>query len=240
MAGSTSRKTLLGDITRSYSPIESWIYDRMVADAVRTMSRGLVAAVADVADDGGAILDVGCGGGQLACELAERFPAALVTGVDASAEQIGRARRRAEKFGSQVEFRTGLAGELPFADNAFDAVVSGGSIKHWPDRAAGLVDMIRVVRPGGMLAVGELDRGCTLADARAFVAQWRMPRLTRGLGLLVFRTHGAGQSLTGDEFHELVHGTGLENVVVERLSGLPSLQLTASKRVRTERRSALV
>ena len=57
---------------------------------------------------------------------------------------------------------------LPFPDNHFDAMVSSGSIKHWPDPVAGLREMHRVLVPAGRAIIGEMNR---LAPAAAIAAQ---------------------------------------------------------------------
>jgi demethylmenaquinone methyltransferase/2-methoxy-6-polyprenyl-1,4-benzoquinol methylase len=101
---------------------------------------------------GDQVLDVGCGTGFATEGLLERTE--NVHGLDQSSHQLERAW---EKFGKtdQIRFYRGDAERLPFADDAFDAVWSSGSIEYWPDPVAALAEFRRVVEPGGgVLVVG--------------------------------------------------------------------------------------
>jgi SAM-dependent methyltransferase len=126
-----------------------------------------------------------------------------------------------------VRFVQGSALELPFEAGDFDAVVSIGSIKHWPDAARGLAECARVLRPGGPLFVVEVDRGCRWDDARAFVDDWRMPRALRPLGLALFRTWVAGQAIDLDDARALLTSSPFVDAQVERIAGAPGLLMRA-------------
>lgn len=96
------------------------------------------------------VLDVACGTGAVARVLAERVgPDGGVAGLDLNEAMLTVARR---KF-PHIEWHQGDAGALPFADEAFDAVVCQASVMFFPDRARALREMARVVRPGGFVAV---------------------------------------------------------------------------------------
>jgi SAM-dependent methyltransferase len=122
-----------------------------------------------------------------------------------------------------VQLTPGSALDLPVDDAAFDAVVSVGSIKHWPEPARGLAECTRALRPGGTLVVVEVDRGCLLDDARAFVARWRMPAAMRPLGLVLFRTFVAGQGLDLDDGRRLLAALPLRDPSVGRVAGTPGV-----------------
>ena len=91
-----------------------------------------------------AILDVGTGTGRAAIALAKR--GALVTGVDASAEMLGVARRRAQEAGVDVTFAPGDAHGLGFPDRSFEAVVCLRVLMHTPDWRRSLAELCRVAR----------------------------------------------------------------------------------------------
>ncbi|MFF0456595.1 class I SAM-dependent methyltransferase [Nocardia africana] len=221
---------LLGDITTRYGGFEAWFYDRTVAGAVLHSQAGLVdTLLADVAI-GGSVLDVGCGGGHLALALARRCADVRVVGVDLSPDQVERARHRAGALGERVRFRVGSATRLEFPDDRFAAVVSVGSIKHWPDRRAGLAEMMRVLRPGGRLTVLEIDRGCSFEAARRFVTRMNAPAFARPPLLWHFRTYVAGQGLDIDEARDLAADLPLTDVAVTRLPDDPTLLLVGRKR----------
>ncbi|MCR9178531.1 MAG: class I SAM-dependent methyltransferase [Alphaproteobacteria bacterium] len=102
------------------------------------------------------ILDVGCGDGVLATRLAQG--GARVTGIDASAEMIAAARRRAKAAGVEVDLVEGDAGGLPFPAGHFDCVVSVATLCFVDDPRPTIRDMVRVLKPGGRLILGELGR----------------------------------------------------------------------------------
>jgi SAM-dependent methyltransferase len=108
--------------------------------------------VADAAGigPGDAVLDVACGTGVVAREAARRVgPGGRVAGIDASPGMLAVARA----YGGPIDYRLGSAEALPFADAAFDAVVSQFGLMFFGDRAAAIAEMRRVLRPGGRLAV---------------------------------------------------------------------------------------
>jgi ubiquinone/menaquinone biosynthesis C-methylase UbiE len=108
---------------------------------------------------GDRLLDVGCGTGA-----AVRRAAAFVdraVGVDLSPGMIERARSRPD-LPSNVEFLVGEAGRLPVDDGTFTALLCTSSFHHYPDPDAALVQMARVLAPGGRLVIAD---GC--ADSRA-------------------------------------------------------------------------
>jgi 2-polyprenyl-3-methyl-5-hydroxy-6-metoxy-1,4-benzoquinol methylase len=88
------------------------------------------------------LLDVGTGTGRAAIALARR--GARVTAVDASAEMLAVARRRAADAGVRVTFDRGDAHALPFADGAFDAAVALRVLMHTPGWRRCLAELCRV------------------------------------------------------------------------------------------------
>ncbi|HEY5428532.1 MAG TPA: class I SAM-dependent methyltransferase [Solirubrobacteraceae bacterium] len=94
-----------------------------------------------------ALLEVGCGPGQLAQRLAEQ-PAIDVKALDISARMVQLARERG------VDAWTGDVQLLPFADASFDAVIAAWMLYHVPDLPQGVAEIHRVLRPGGTLFAG--------------------------------------------------------------------------------------
>jgi SAM-dependent methyltransferase len=93
---------------------------------------------------GRSVLDVGTGTGRAAIALASR--GASVTGVDASAEMLAVAERRAAAAGVAVTFAGGDAHGLAFGDRAFDAVICLRVLMHAPGWHASLAELCRVAR----------------------------------------------------------------------------------------------
>jgi ubiquinone/menaquinone biosynthesis C-methylase UbiE len=94
------------------------------------------------------LLDVGCGTGVLLGRIAQRWPGARLHGIDPSRGMLRRARLR---LGADVNLVRGEATTLPFRDHTFSIVTSSSSLRYWPDPAAGVGEIARVLRPGGRL-----------------------------------------------------------------------------------------
>ena len=99
------------------------------------------------------ILDLGCGIGGPAFEMARTFGAEVV-GIDLERPLIEHAIKAAANHGlnKQCTFQTVEAGPLLFPDESFDIVVSAGGITQTEDKAAVLSECCRVLRPGGYLS----------------------------------------------------------------------------------------
>jgi ubiquinone/menaquinone biosynthesis C-methylase UbiE len=132
-------------------------YDPLVAATTRerAFKERLVGLAAP--RDGEQALDVGCGTGTLAVELARQRPGLAVAGVDADDAMLDRARGKADRAGVQLDLRTAFAQELPFADASFDLVVSSLFFHHLrrEDKLATAAEILRVLRPGGRLAIAD-------------------------------------------------------------------------------------
>jgi len=107
---------------------------------------------------GAAVLDVGSGTGIVARRLAARLGGGRIVGLDASADMLDVARAAAARESVAVEWHQGAAERLPFADASFDLVTCQFALMFFADRAAALGEMRRVLRPGGRLALGVLQK----------------------------------------------------------------------------------
>ena len=123
--------------------------------------------VADAAGirQGDRVLDVACGTGVLTREAASRTgTAGSVTGLDLSAEMLA----VAERLSPEIAWRQGSAQTLPFPEHAFDAVVSQFGLNMSADPVTALREMVRVLVPGGRLAVAVWG---SLEDTPAYAAE---------------------------------------------------------------------
>jgi SAM-dependent methyltransferase len=113
-------------------------------------SEPLAAKFADLAgvSAGQQALDVGCGPGALTAELAGRLGASAVAAIDPSASFAKAARARRPG----VDVQVGIAEQLPFAAHAFDVTLAQLVVHFMADPVAGLGEMARVTRPGGVVA----------------------------------------------------------------------------------------
>lgn len=136
------------------------------------------------------VLDVATGTGRLPYFLLEE-PSfnGRVIGLDASGKMLRDAQAKLRPYGDRVALVRQSAQELPFGNEAFDAVTCLEALEFLPDEVAALVEMVRVLRPGGVLLV---TRRCG-PDARYFLGRDR----TRG------------------EFETLLVGLGLDDVIIQ-------------------------
>jgi len=112
------------------------------------------------------VLDVGCGTGDDAREMACIVGAnGRIVGIDNSRAMIAVAQERGTGTEKSVDFRVGDAHDLPFESESFDVCRADRSLMHVPDARRALAEMTRVTKPGGRLAVFEVDFGTLLIDA---------------------------------------------------------------------------
>lgn len=134
------------------SPAGSMLYDN-----AQTLGRKLMTAWQEPTEwlairPGGVVLDVGSGPGNVTAALARAAgPDGVALGVDISEPMLTRAVER--EAGRQVGFLRADAQTLPFRDDVFDAVTSIAVVQLIPDAEAALAEMVRVLRPGGRIAV---------------------------------------------------------------------------------------
>ena len=103
------------------------------------------------------VLDVACGTGSVARRAAERVgPRGSVTGLDLNEGMLAVARRTSTAAPIAIEWRQGDAAELPFADGAFDLVTCQQALQFMPERRKALLEMRRVLAPGGRAALAVL------------------------------------------------------------------------------------
>jgi ubiquinone/menaquinone biosynthesis C-methylase UbiE len=122
------------------------LYDRFMGRYSVPLAPGMAELAGIV--PGLQVLDVGCGPGALTAELVRRVGAGSVTAVDPSEPFVAAARER----NPGVEVQLAAAEHLPFADGAFDATVAQLVVHFMSDPVAGLREMARVTRAGGVLA----------------------------------------------------------------------------------------
>lgn len=127
----------------------AWAYEGLHVNA---LFRQWAAPVLDAAavSAGHNVLDVACGTGVVAREAQARVgPGGSVTGLDIGPGMLA----VAESIEPSVRWTEGDAGQLPFGDDEFDAVVNQFGLMFFPDRVQAIGEMLRCAKPGGRIAV---------------------------------------------------------------------------------------
>jgi len=172
--------------------------------------------------DGGQVLDVATGTGLVARALPAR--GFRVTGLDQSPEMLACAR---ERFGDRVELVEGSADELPFDDASFDHLTFTYLLRYVDDPAATLAELVRVVRPGGTIAM--LEFGVPRGISRPAWDLWVRVGLPLAGRLISPGWHEVGRFLgpsirsfhaafPGQELLSLWRAAGIGDVRARRLS----------------------
>jgi len=153
----------------------------------------------------GELLEIGCGIGVDSIQLARC--GFRVTGIDLTRAAIDIAETHAKLRGLAVNFRTGNAETLEFADESFDAVYSFGVLHHTPKMHKAISEVHRVLKPGGMAYIMLYHR-TSIVDwvHRVFRLPYESPRNLQDHCPVVYR-------LTAEEANELFRD--FSNVVIE-------------------------
>jgi ubiquinone/menaquinone biosynthesis C-methylase UbiE len=220
---------VLFDVTAKFNFLEAFLYDYIVAPAVTCALHPFKETVYGTIKKGYRIIDVGCGGGHLAIELAKADKSLNINGVDLSFSQLKRANIRSIKAGLKIDFIQASALHLPFPDESFDLVYSVDSIKHWPDKLKGLMECVRIAKPGGKLLITEVNRNCTLRHGIKFVRNWRVPSIIRPFSVVPFFIFAVMRSLTVEQARTLTDMLSLNEIKVDPDDGSINWTMQAIK-----------
>jgi ubiquinone/menaquinone biosynthesis C-methylase UbiE len=152
------------------------------------------------------LLDVGCGPGTITADLARRVPGGSVVGVDVPPDLMATAQR--ERGGGNLRFEVGDVYSLRFESNSFDVVYAHQVLQHLGDPVAALREMLRVLKPGGLVAVRDSDYG-------AFVWSPEDPWLTTWMDIYHELTErNRAEADAGRHLHRWVRSAGFDQLQV--------------------------
>jgi demethylmenaquinone methyltransferase/2-methoxy-6-polyprenyl-1,4-benzoquinol methylase len=167
------------------------------------------------------VLDVATGTGDLAIAIAKRYPGATVVGIDPSEKMLEVGRGKVGDL--PITLEAGDAQALPYPDDSFDAATIAFGIRNVPDRARGLAEMARVVRPGGRVAVLELSepKGGVMGPLARFHVHVLVPRigaLLSGAREYRYLQRSIAAFPPPEEFAAMMERAGLAIEQVDRLT----------------------
>ena len=159
--------------------------------------------------EGDHVLDVGCGTGIVARAAGSRVGGGRVVGLDPNEGMLAVARKA-----TGVEWRQGVAEDLPFTDRSFDVVVSQFAMMFFDDRRQAVAEMRRVLRPGGRVAIAVW---ASLSDTPGYAAMVAL--LDRMLGTEAGDALRAPFTLGDARVLQETLGGALEDVSVDAVDG---------------------
>jgi SAM-dependent methyltransferase len=171
---------------------------------------------------GSRLLDIGCGGGQIANRLS--VAGLSIVGIDASWPQVRRFRRHSAAT-QPIQAR---AETLPLSESVFDSVYSSCAWKHWPVPERGISECLRVTKPGGSVVIIEIDGSATSDEFWTFARTSRIP-----IGLRKAYLRFAMRTVVGvaPDRHRLAasfDGQPIAALEVRRIGEWPFLMATGS------------
>jgi ubiquinone/menaquinone biosynthesis C-methylase UbiE len=131
-------------------------FDRFAREAFKTVYPSLAAQILDDYNiRTGLCLDIGCGPGYLAMEVAKRSNLQVIgVDIDPEAVKIAQKNVRREKLVDRMTVEHGDVHQLRFADDTYDLIISRGSFIFWENTFQAFREIYRVLKPGGVAFVG--------------------------------------------------------------------------------------
>jgi demethylmenaquinone methyltransferase/2-methoxy-6-polyprenyl-1,4-benzoquinol methylase len=175
--------------------------------------------------EGERVLDVCAGTGELALLLSRKVgPRGTVTGADFCEEMLARAKKKTGRRNKNISYLLSDAKQLPFPDNAFDAVTVAFGMRNIPDTIPALQEMKRVLKPGGKFICLEL----TKPRARWFrsLYEWYVFTIMPFIGRIVVKTavpylylpRSINAFYPPDDFKRIIAQCGYSHVTVDSLT----------------------
>jgi SAM-dependent methyltransferase len=167
------------------------------------------------------VLDCGCGPGSITLSIATRIGNGRVVGVDFGETQIHRATETARERGIRnATFQTADCNSLPFEDASFDRIFSNALMEHLTDPVHALRELLRVLKPDGVIGVSSPDWG-------GFVLAPPSDALTAAITAYTsLQTRNGGDVNVGRKLGSLLPAAGFEHCRMSaRYEVYPSLPL---------------
>jgi ubiquinone/menaquinone biosynthesis C-methylase UbiE len=160
-------------------------------------------------NDGSLILEAGCGVGAQTKIIAPTNPGSKFISIDISRESVAQAEELIKDLGiKNVEFRQADIFNLPFENNHFDHVFVCFVLEHLSHPVEALLELKRVLKPGGTIMVIEGDHGSTY-----FYPESEEAREAVNCQVLLQKMNG-GNANIGRQIYPLLHETGFQNIEV--------------------------
>jgi ubiquinone/menaquinone biosynthesis C-methylase UbiE len=176
--------------------------------------RKLAARLREVLPTGGDVLEVAPGPGFLSVELA-RGGSLRVTALEISKTFVEIAQRNAAEAGVSANIVQGNASAMPFADSSFDLLVCRAAFKNFAEPAKALLEMRRVLRPGGRALIIDLRRDVSMKDINRYVDSLGLGLFSRWMTSFTFRFMLLRRAYTVEGMQQLLAGIGFAKTRID-------------------------
>lgn len=174
----------------------------------------------------GKIIDVATGTGDLAI-AALRLKPDKVTGIDISGEMLSIAREKIARlgYGEIIEFAQGDSGAITFAEGTYDVAMSAFGVRNFEDTVAGLSEMRRVLRPGGMVMILEFSKPSWFPVKQIYgfyfrkILPWIGRRISGDPDAYTYLPETVRSFPDNEAFLDLLTEAGFGNVGQKRMTG---------------------
>lgn len=169
--------------------------------------------------------DIATGTGDFAIELLRLNPKKVI-GIDISPQmlQVGIEKMKAKKIDHIIEMQVGDSEKLNLADNSIDVVTVGFGVRNFQDLKKGLSEILRVLRPGGALAVLEPSSPTSFPLKQLFhihfnvLTPWVGKMLSGDDSAYKYLPDSVGAFPNGQAFLDICHKVGFKNGVYKPLT----------------------
>jgi ubiquinone/menaquinone biosynthesis C-methylase UbiE len=163
---------------------------------------------------GGRVLEVAPGPGYFCIELAKLGPFDI-TGVDISHTMVKIATKKAAEAGVKARFQQGSASNLPFPSGSFDFLLCRAAFKNFAKPVEALIEMCRVLRPGGCAVIIDLKRNASPEEISRGIDEMKLTRINGILTKLAFKTMLLKSAYTREEFEQMISEAKFGEVRIE-------------------------
>lgn len=221
------------NIPGRYSHLQSWAHDTLIGNRALNLHDfileygNLLDTLAEPKNR--RLLDVGCGGGQAAIRMKERYPYLDLNGIDTSRSMIQTATYRARSKGLEIQFEVADAEALPFPDSSYEVVYSFGSAKHWHNPLRGFGECWRVLKPRGELLIADATSDATNQEVENFYEISGFPSILKKpiTWILMQRMFKPARSV--EEYRQIAEKLQMPEGTVSHLPSMPAFLFRTRK-----------
>ena len=184
--------------------IASWYAKTTLKDLKRhkLMAKQMVEKI----PQNGKVLEIAPGPGYFCIELA-KLGNYQIAGLDISKSFVEIARRNAAAAGLNIDFREGNASAMPFKENTFDFTFCQAAFKNFSEPVKAIVEMYRVLRPGGLSIISDLRRDASAAEIEREIKGMGLGRINEFMVRWTFKNMLLKNAYSVDEIKSMVAQT---------------------------------